>query len=294
MILLWGHPGDEPFARVLRTLLGRGAGPAVLDQRDLITVTGAEVRTSGGLRADLTAVSAAYLRPYDAARMPAVTRSPARTVRARAAFRAEASLLAWADHAGALVLNRPTPSAGNGAKAQQGRLIAAAGFAVPPGLVTDDAEALAAFADRHGEIVAKAGSGVRARVTRADAHDPGRLARLAACPTFFQAYVPGDDVRVHVVGDRASAVRIASDAVDYRVPEAATSQHRTDLPGDLADRCIGLAARLGLRLAGVDLRLAPDGTWYCFEVNPSPAFTYYADADTVADAIADLLLSRTP
>jgi hypothetical protein len=28
-------------------------------------------------------------------------------------------------------------------------------------------------------------------------------------------------------------------------------------------------------MAGIDLRWIPYGEWYCFEVNPSPAFNFY-------------------
>ncbi len=36
-----------------------------------------------------------------------------------------------------------------------------------------------------------------------------------------------------------------------------------------------LAAALDLPFAGVDLKLAADQRVICFEVNPSPGFTYY-------------------
>ena len=41
----------------------------------------------------------------------------------------------------------------------------------------------------------------------------------------------------------------------------------------------------------MDLRSTPDGAWYCFEVNPSPGFTYYQEetGQPIADAIARLL-----
>jgi len=47
------------------------------------------------------------------------------------------------------------------------------------------------------------------------------------------------------------------------------------LDDDLADRCRRLAQQLGLELARIDLRLTPSGEPVCFEVNPSPAFSYY-------------------
>jgi glutathione synthase/RimK-type ligase-like ATP-grasp enzyme len=32
---------------------------------------------------------------------------------------------------------------------------------------------------------------------------------------------------------------------------------------------------MGLGFAGIDLKITPDDEIYCFEVNPSPAFSYY-------------------
>jgi D-alanine-D-alanine ligase-like ATP-grasp enzyme len=34
---------------------------------------------------------------------------------------------------------------------------------------------------------------------------------------------------------------------------------------------------MGLELAGIDLRIRPNGEVVCFEVNPSPAFSYYEE-----------------
>jgi hypothetical protein len=49
-----------------------------------------------------------------------------------------------------------------------------------------------------------------------------------------------------------------------------------------------LTSDLGLSLSGIDLRLTPAGEWYCFEVNPSSAFTYYQEA--TGHPIAALLI----
>jgi hypothetical protein len=62
-------------------------------------------------------------------------------------------------------------------------------------------------------------------------------------------------------------------------------------PAPVADRCCRLTADLGLAVAGLDLRRTPDGTWYCFEVNPSPGFTYYEymTGAPLTEAVASLL-----
>ena len=48
-----------------------------------------------------------------------------------------------------------------------------------------------------------------------------------------------------------------------------------ELEPELAARCVALAAGLGLDLAGIDLRITPSGEAVCFEVNPSPVYSYY-------------------
>jgi glutathione synthase/RimK-type ligase-like ATP-grasp enzyme len=52
---------------------------------------------------------------------------------------------------------------------------------------------------------------------------------------------------------------------------------------------------MDLVLAGIDLRLTPDGRWFCFEVNPSPAFNYYQSAtgQPIAAALTRLLMQGT-
>ena len=121
------------------------------------------------------------------------------------------------------------------------------------------------------------------------------LGDVRCCPTQFQSRVPGVDVRVHVVGAEIFATRVVSEADDYRY---ATHEglprpqlDATDLPEDVADRCLLLACRLELAVAGVDLRVTPDGEWCCFEVNPSPAFSYYEShtGQPIATAVAALL-----
>ena len=38
---------------------------------------------------------------------------------------------------------------------------------------------------------------------------------------------------------------------------------------------MALGARLGLELVGIDLLLTDAGEAYCFEINPSPAFSFF-------------------
>src|SRR5262249_55279810 len=154
-----------------------------------------------------------------------------------------------------------------------------------------------AFWDRHVEVIYKSVSGVRSKVSRLAAKDRARLADVVACPTQFQAWVPGRDHRVHVVGDELFAVEGISDADDYRYASAAGQRcvlRATTLPDEIAARVRAVAAALDLPVAGVDLRRAPDGRWFCFEVNPSPCFTYYEHhtGQPIAAALAGYLAAH--
>jgi len=167
---------------------------------------------------------------------------------------------------------------------------------VPETLVTTDAAALEAFREKHGEVIYKSIIGVRSVVTRFRPEHCGRMAALAHSPVQFQQRIEGTDVRVHVAGDEVLACAVRSGAVDYRYPrgdEESPDIVPCELSAEVTERCQRLAASLGLFVAGIDLRCTPEDDWYCFEVNPSPAFTFYAEATglDIGHAVARVLTS---
>jgi len=288
VILLWGVPGDEPFDVVAGALGRLGANARLLDQRD---TRGADVRidaatggatgsvTVAGGMIDLGEVGAAYLRPQQSS-------SEGRA--------ADAALVAWADLTRAQVVNRPAAMAANNSKPYQLGLIARLGFEVPDTLVTTDPEEVRRFRRRHGRVIYKSVSGMRSIVSKL--HDEGleRLADVANGPTQFQEHIAGEDVRVHVVGEELFATSVRSRADDYRYASASGTLDlaAAEIPATIADRCRAAARAMGLPVAGIDLRHAPDERWVCFEVNPSPAFTFYehATGQPIGAAIARLLM----
>jgi hypothetical protein len=300
VILLWGRTDDDPLVAVHAVLTRQGAAVVLLDQRVELRT---EIRLSvgdavaGGLVGpdvdiDLTTVTAAYLRPHDVRRLREMQRAEAGDIAYVLEF--EDALLAWSEVAPALVLNRPAAMAANNSKPFQAVQARRAGFRTPATLITTSPDRAIEFADEHHEVVYKSISGVRSIVARFDPSDRKRLEDLAWCPTQFQERVPGRDVRVHVVGSLVFACEIVSDAVDYRYAarqRRSASLRPIRLPADCELMCRQLAAAVDLPLAGIDLRETPDGAWYCFEVNPSPGFTYYEDAvgHPIADAVAELL-----
>jgi len=304
LTLLWGLLADPPLAMV-RAELGRlGAPTRFLDQRAVVgTAVTLELgaRTQGGIRVgdtelDIADVGAVYLRPHESTRVVAAQGFVDGTAEQAHALAVDVALAVWADVTPAYVVNRPSASAGNGSKPYQLRRVAAAGFLVPETLVTNDPEQAREFAARHqDDVVVKSISSVRSRVRTLTSDDLTRLSDVVRSPVQLQQRVAGTDVRVHAVGADVFATEVTCAAVDYRYAAdqgCAPARLRSyDLPDDVAERCLRLASSLGLPVAGIDLRRSPEGEWYCFEANPSPAFSYYqaATGQPIAAAVAGLL-----
>lgn len=303
MILLWGVFQDRPFALVRDALARRGAPVFVLDQMEAPR-TQVELRVGmdiegtiriGDEHCDLAAISAVYVRCYDLAMRFRPDAGDMASV-SRHAAGIDDVVTAWLDIAPALVVNPLAAMASNNSKPYQLGLIRAAGFATPDTLLSTDPAAVREFRERHREVIYKSISSVRSIVSRLTDDHMDRLQDIRWCPTQFQEHIPGHDYRVHTVGDEIFACEIVSDADDYRygARRGMEAQLRAyALPADCAETCRALARSLGLAVSGIDLRRTPDGDWYCFEVNPSPAFSYYeaATGQPIADSIAALLAS---
>jgi glutathione synthase/RimK-type ligase-like ATP-grasp enzyme len=281
VILLWGTSNDEPLALVAAELQKRGTPWFLADQDKSLSVIAVLDRPGAlvaidGQQLELNSLTATYLRPQP---------------RAVSAF--DQVLMAWADvTTQALIVNRPAAMSANACKPFQARWIERHGFAIPATIITTSAQEVRAFKAQHNQVIYKSVSGVRSIVTRL--RDDRSLDNLQYCPTQFQAYVPGTDYRVHVVGDALFSCRIESDANDYRYArENIPLLSEIELPAKVAARIRAMVTDMGLCLAGVDLRLTPTGQWFCFEVNPSPGYSYFANAtgQPIAAAIADLLIS---
>lgn len=302
MILLWGLPGDGPMAAVRQVLEELGEPVFFLDQRRALDTQASlrvDVRaeglvSEGGRTLALEDVTAAYLRPHDSRALPAIQRAGPGSAEWEHVSSLEDLLLSWAELTEALIINRPSDMAPNGSKPYQATQIQSWGFKTPATLITTDAQAVREFQARYGTLIYKSLSGVRSIVSRLTPESEGRLDRLRWCPTQFQQRVPGEDFRVHVVGEEVFAARIVSTADDYRY---ASRQHghteieSTTLPAEVEERCHRMAQALRLPVAGIDLRRTPEAEWYCFEVNPSPGFTFFQDATgaRIDQAIARLL-----
>jgi RimK-like ATP-grasp domain len=240
---------------------------------------------------EITGVYARYLGPEG--RMPLPDTAPEVALAMYAEY--DIGLMALLEDLPCAVVNRLGGGMSNHSKAFQALLVRQSGLLTPPTLVTNDPEAAHRFYEEcQGEVIYKSLSGVRSIVRRMEAEQFARLSLLRHGPAQFQAFIPGENVRVHTVGDKVFATRVYSEAVDYRYAsrEARTVEMEpTILPPAVTASCLRLARQLDLLLTGIDLKETPDGDYYCFEVNPSPGFLYYerGSGQPISAALANLL-----
>ncbi len=299
MIVLCGIPSEAPVEMVRSALDELGYAYVMLNQRRFAESALDLEIAGGGLRGCLTIdrraipcadITGIYARVMDWHVMPEIAEAPAESGAAERCGLWHDALAAWMEVAATRVMNRASAMASNQSKPYQAQLIRQAGLRVPETLVTNDPDEVQAFRAEHGRIIYKSISGMRSIVRLLDDHDLRRLGHIRWCPVQFQRFIAGTNVRVHVVSGRTFATRIETDRVDYRYAHrdgGSADLAPFDLPDDVAEKCVALTGGLGLELAGIDLLFGRDGV-YCFEVNPSPAFSYFEreTGQPIARAIA--------
>ncbi len=306
MILLCGIPSEPPLARVREELERLDAPYIEFNQRRFAEMEMAfglvDGAVSGWLRVGpdsvrLEDIQAVYSRVMDDAQLPELRNDPPGSPRREACRALHETLVRWYEIVPARVVNRSRPMGSNASKPYQAQLIREHGFAVPETLITNDPELVRAFHARHEKVVYKSMSGVRSVVQLLGGGDLGRLERVRWCPVQFQAFVDGTDVRVHVVGEEVFATGIRTTATDYRYAHrdfgGESELFPMQIDADIAERCVHLSQALGLPFSGIDLRVTPTGEYVCFEVNPSPAFSYFEEhsGQEIARALALYLMS---
>ncbi|MGD9581054.1 MAG: RimK family alpha-L-glutamate ligase [Vampirovibrionia bacterium] len=200
----------------------------------------------------------------------------------------------WLEHTDAIVVNPAKSQKSNSSKLYQTWIVQKYGFKVPDCLVTNDPDEARNFYNKYKEqgLIFKSASGERSIVGKVTEEEVNRFDMLVHCPTMLQSFVEGTDYRVHtLVTGEVFATEILSESSDYRY-DSDRELKTVKLPDDLKKKCVEMTADLGLYLSGIDLRKTPDGDYYCFEVNPSPAFSWYEDqtGQPIANAVAKMLL----
>lgn len=306
MILFCGIPSEPPLKYALDAAVEARLDHLIFNQREShhvdMTIGVENGRLSGCLRINetcyaLESFSGVYMRLMEWQHLPEnqsttfYTPDPQLVEKSRLLVEA---LIDWTELTSRRVLNRVSATASNASKPYQARIIGECGFATPTTLITNDPKEVLEFLNSHQRVVYKSISSIRSIVHELDREDLTQLEKVRALPTQFQAFVPGTNVRVHVVGTDVFATEVESEAVDYRYAgqdDLSVSMKAIQLPAAIEERCVQLSKRLDLPLCGIDLKRTPEDEYYCFEVNPSPAYTYYQDhtEQPIAKAIAHWL-----
>lgn len=288
MILLCGIPSETPMQMVSQRLEDAGSKFVMVNQRDFKACNIWFEVNSKGVEGELRISNqsyrleefrSAYQRLMDDRCLPEVENEPANSPVRRHCRGFHETLARWLEIAPGFIVNRAVPMCSNGSKPYQTQLIREQGFKVPETLITNEPELVREFRAQHGRIIYKSASAVRSIVQTLQVSDFTRLDNIRWCPTQFQAFVDGTNVRVHTIGGNVYATAIRSDATDYRYASQqvgdAADLREVILTSELSQRCLQLSKALGLEFAGIDLKITPADEVYCFEVNPCPAFSYY-------------------
>ncbi len=309
MILVCGIPSETPLRMVTDRLKAMDAELVIFNQRETAScdiwfeLDGGQL--TGELRLgervyQLEEFTGIYPRLMDDRALPELEHEPEGSPARRHCRAFHEALMRWMELSPAMVINRCAPMASNSSKPYQAQLIREHGFLTPETLMTNDPELVRSFRAQHGRVIYKSASAVRSIVQELSAEDDERLERVRWCPTQFQAFVDGTNVRVHTIGDEAFATAIRSEATDYRYAARQAGEpaelREVTLAPELEARCVALARSLGLEFAGIDLKITPEDEIYCFEVNPSPAFSYYeGNTDqAISAAVARRLMAGAP
>ncbi len=306
MILFCGIPSEPPLRYAIDAAVEEGLDHVIFNQRDShyvdLTIGVERGSISGCLKLretcfPLESFDGIYLRLMEWQHLPENVSTTLYTPDAMLVEKSRLlseTIIEWTELTSRRVLNRQSATASNASKPYQAGLIRECGFATPTTLITNDPNEVLEFVHSHQRVIYKSISSIRSIVREITSDDFECLEKVRALPTQFQAYVPGTNIRVHVVGEDVFATEVETEAVDYRYAgrdDVSVDMRAIQLPDEINEKCVKLSRRLDLPLCGIDLKRTPNNEYYCFEVNPSPAYTYYQDytGQPIARAIVNWL-----
>lgn len=295
VVLIVGGADDAHAAAVARRLATRGLTAVYLDFRRFpaeAALTWDPIRRRGSLElqdgaVDLARVRSVYWRTADPTRAAKGLRADLHAFAEQETRKALESLLRGL---GRPIINPPEAIAAHRCKPVQSAAVAALGVAVPDTRISSHPDAAAEMFAAHpeGVIIKPVGGGAYAR--RLTRRDLAREAVIRASPMQYQAWIPGEDVRVYVVGERVFAGRIAlarAGLVDFRTDPDHHSEAVT-LSAAEAACCLNICRALGMVWTGIDFRRTPAGELVFLEANPSPMFLRF-ERDTGHAILAALV-----
>jgi ATP-grasp ribosomal peptide maturase len=290
------HDRDVPVVR-----LDSGDFPASLSVEAEITEHGLRGRLLTPSRtADLANVRALYYRRPTGFAFPHLDEQDARFALTQARYGLGGVL---ASLPGCLYVNHPHRIGDAEFKPAGLATAAAAGFLLPPTLITSSPDAAREFIKRHDSVIYKPLSnpvyrvdGVSSAVKVAEVSEADIDDAVAGTAHLFQQRVPKvADVRVTVIGGEVFCVRIDSDLLDWRTDYSRLTYTPVEAPPGIRPALHRYMNRFKLVFGAFDFALGKDGRWWFLECNPSGQWHWLEDETglPMRAALADLL-ERTP
>ena len=292
MILICGIPSEKPVELLTDELELLNIPFLVWNQRKFrATTIDITLHTNGQLTGELgyegkcyrlEDFSAVYTRFSDWLTLPELEAEPDNQELKKECEIKHVLLQYWIDNSAALVVNPTDAMMSNNSKPYQSFLCREKDILVPDTLVTTSAITAREFYNEHDKkVIYKSISGTRSIVQQVQPADKSRMKKLFYCPTQFQQFIEGENLRVHVIDESTIATAIGSTATDYRyagsqVGESASLRH-IELEASMQHKCVQFSRYLNLYFSGIDFKQDEKGDMYCFEANPMPGYSYYED-----------------
>lgn len=188
------------------------------------------------------------------------------------------SLILTLEHLGVPCFNPPSKSQLSRRKPYQLHLMRSVGCQLPKTLITNDAKAAAHFIKQQGDCIVKPAAGGSLTLSANALLKQDELKHLAA-PAIFQQRIRGRDIRVVVLDGQvvsSAIIDIAEDTLDFRgdsiYQQGKAHYIEVNLPQEVMAQCQRAVKVLGLRLAGIDIRVTPHHEYFLLECNSSPIY----------------------
>lgn len=188
------------------------------------------------------------------------------------------SLALSLENLGVPCFNPPSKSHVSRRKPYQLHLLRSVGCKLPNTLVTNNAKDATAFIHAQGDCIVKPAAGGSLTLSANELLEQGGLDAIAA-PAIFQQRIRGRDIRVIMVNHEvvsSAIIDIPVDTLDFRgnadYENGLAHYIEAPLPEEVAKQCQRATQVLGLKFAGIDIRVTPTGEYVLLECNSSPIY----------------------
>lgn len=302
-ILLLGEGDKEEIELLSDAIADRGGEPIVYDVTDWpgdtpLTYRPSEDGATLGSRIKYDDVTSAYVsvpelfHPTDLRFHESLSENPRPTLNQIREHRSMFESVCYTLDRSAEMIPRLEHFDWHKRKPWQMKLLEDEGVPIPDTLFTNSPDEVVRFFEEHEDVIYKPvtmGGGPKV-LTKEDLTD-SRLEELSTAPVQFQAFVPGDDLRLYYLdSDIVGGMRYLSDSYSFKVDMQEGKEidvESFEPPAEMrtAVETAGGSAELGFGAA--DIRLQPDGEFKVLEINSSPRFAA-ADLDCGEDIAGEL------